>query len=191
MREMPEWFRNPKVLPEGALYQVNPGDIDYSRVISIAPNREELTFATHDRTELVRVSYASLEQHQRRMTMREWREVEKALVKYDAPEWSKFSEIKVVGGGGLLNRPSERLTRQNAGRLAKAMPNPFDESRVSETDGIRAQAKEVMNATSDDALAIILSEIAASDDPREAASQWMTRFTTDVAAIIREGEADG
>ena len=200
---MPEWFRVPNVIPEGAIKPpVNPKDIDYSRVVSIAPNREELTFTTHDRTELVTVSYETLQHHQRRMTMREWREVEKALVKYGGLPWGAGAvqyqgnvEIAVNPGS---DKPSERLTRQQAASLAKSLPNPFDPNpEVSETEAIRSQAKDVMNAleamgaSSDDAMAIILSEIAASDDPRALASQWMTRFTNDVAAIIREGERDG
>jgi DNA topoisomerase VI subunit B len=196
----PEWYRNPQVLTEGVVRPtVHPRDIDYGRVISIAPNRQELTFATHDREEFVTVSYETLQHHQRRMTMREWREVEKALVKYggwgSAVQYQGNVEIAVNSGS---DKPSERLTRQQAASLAKALPDPvWSSPEVSETQAIRSQAKEVMNAlkamgaSSDDAMAIILSEIAASDDPRAVASQWMTRFTNDVAAIIREGERDG
>ena len=198
---MPEWFRVPNVIPEGAIKPpVNPKDIDYGRVISIAPNREELTFATHDREELVTVSYETLQHHQRRMTMREWREVEKALVKYGGwgPGSTQYSAVTEIAVSSTPNKPSERLMRQQAASLAKSLPNPFDPNpEVSETEAIRSQAKDVMNAleamgaSSDDAMAIILSEIAASDDPRTVASHWMTRFTNDVAAIIREGESDG
>lgn len=206
---IPEWFRVPNVIPEGAIRPpIHPKDIDYSRVVSIAPNRDELTFATHDRTELVTVTYETLQHHQRRMTMREWREVEKVLVQYGGLEFggtawgAALDKINIVksNSDSDSDKPSERLTRQNAVILAKALPNPYDlnsDSEVSETQSIRSRAEEVMSAleavgaTSDDAMAIILSEITASDDPRSAASQWMTRFTNDVAAIIREGESDG
>lgn len=47
-----------------------------------------------------------------------------------------------------------------------------------------------LGATPDQAMAIILVNIANANDVREEASKWLARFTEDVMAIVNESEAD-
>ena len=51
-------------------------------------------------------------------------------------------------------------------------------------------ALEEMGATSEQAMAIIMAEIASSDDVRATASEWLAAFTRQVMDVVEGVEAD-
>jgi hypothetical protein len=171
----------PPHLPEGALRpNLKGSDPDYGVILSFDLRNERITFASHDRHSHVSMDWEALTKHAGEMTAREWKNINDGLRKYAGTGHS------VVSVNSTPGKPSPVLVAQAAGiaREAEALQS------------VREQAKGVMNAltalgaTTDDALAIILSEISAADDPREAAAMWVTRFTDDVMAVLREYDAE-
>jgi hypothetical protein len=168
----------PPHLPEGALRPAVKGsDPDYGVILSFDLRNERITFASHDRRTHVSMDWSALPTHAGEMTKREWTNINEGLRRYAG----KTSGIESVGS--MPTTPSPYLTAPKA----------------SEPEGVRTireQAQDVMNAltamgaTTDDALAIILSEISAAEDVREAAAAWVTRFTDDVMAVLREHDAE-
>ena len=69
-------------------------------------------------------------------------------------------------------------------------------SFIDESEQLKAQATRVksaleeMGATSEQAMAIIMAEIASSDDVRATASEWLAAFTRQVMDVVEGVEAD-
>ncbi len=167
-----------------------PGDLDPSAIVAISMSLDEFTFASYDRASYVTVSGNQLRELRDYMTVSEWRELDR---KVKGAVSSGSSEI------GFATPP--------ASSVPTSAPNPkftVPPSTVSETlaaqaasDGSPAAiAKTVMNAltkmgaTSDDALAIILAEIEASDDPFKASGDWIAKITNAANAVVKEVEGD-
>jgi len=147
----------------GARRVPDPKDPDYSVVLSIAPVHEQITFASRDRLTQVVVPWEDLPRHQDRMTVREWDGIVNMLKRHVGQHGSTTSTFSVseTSRGSLRNSAQEVLN-----------------------------ALAQLGASSDDALAIILSEITASDDPFKTGGDWIARFTNAVNAIIKEAEAN-
>lgn len=168
----------PPHLPEGAMRPAVKGsDPDYGAILSFDLRNERITFASHDRRSHVSMDWDALPSHAGEMTKREWTGINEGLRKYAG------TAAGVASVGSMPTTPSPALSAPRASEPGGART-------------IRDQAKDVMTAltamgaTTDDALAIILSEISAAEDPRAAAAAWVTRFTDDVMAVLREHDAE-
>src|SRR5690606_26771798 len=89
------------------LPRVDPGDPDFSTILAIDPGREQISFATHDRTGMVTIPWDSLPSEAERMTQREWAAIAK-VIRDHAGNYA----LGKVSVGNLPSAPSARLARQ-------------------------------------------------------------------------------
>lgn len=164
-----------------------PGDLDPGAIVAISLKRDAVTFASYDRLSHVMISGNQLRRLRERMTHSERRELDRKVKNRLCP--TSFGEISFA-----------TPTAATAPKFTVPEPEPT----VSETlaaqaasgSGPAASAKAVMNAltkmgaTSDDALAIILAEIAASDDPFKVSGDWIAKITNAANAVVKEVESD-
>lgn len=156
-----------------------PGDLDPSAIVAISVSLDEFTFASYDRASYVTVSGNQLRELRDYMTVSEWRELDR---KVKGAVSSGSSEI------GFATPPASSVPERTVSETLAA--------QAASDGGPAASAKAVMNAltkmgaTSDDALAIILAEIAASDDPFKASGDWIAKITNAANAVVKEVEGD-